>query len=314
MLGVSEIRNMQMRDAFISKLYEKVKHDKDIIIISNDYGAVSLDKFRNDFPDQYINAGVSEQNIISMAAGMAIAGKKVFVYSIASFIVTRCLEQIKIDICSQQLPIKIIAVGAGYAYSEDGPTHHACEDIAIMRTLDGMQIYSPSNAVMTSNLVDISLDTSMPMYIRMDKGIYSNFKEDINYDLGLDVDSLGNDLCIISTGTIHNVAIDLSRILFENGIRSTVVDIFRLKPLNTKLLSKILEDHTHVVTIEEHTLNGGLSSIVAEHILDNALNCALKRFGIVEGGIYVYGVREEVRKKLGLDARDMSTSVAEWLK
>ena len=110
------------------------------------------------------------------------------------------------------------------------------------------------------------------------------------------------------------MAIDLSRILLENSIKSTIVDLFRLKPLNTKLLSKILEDHTHVVTIEEHTLNGGLGSIVAEHILDNALNCALKRFGIREGGAYVYGVREEVRKKLGLDARDMSTSVEEWLK
>jgi len=152
------------------------------------------------------------------------------------------------------------------------------------------------------------------MYIRMDKGIYSNFKEDINYDLGLDVDSLGNDLCIISTGTIHNVAIDLSRILFENGIKSTIVDLFRLKPLNTKLLSKILEDHTHVVTIEEHTLNGGLGSIVADHILDSALNCALRRFGIIEGGIYGYGVREEVRKKLGLNALDMSKSVVDWLK
>ena len=148
----------------------------------------------------------------------------------------------------------------------------------------------------------------------MDKGIYSNFKEDINYDLGLDVDSLGNDLCIISTGTIHNVAIDLSRILFENGIKSSVVDIFRLKPLNTKLLSKILVDHTHVVTIEEHTLNRGLGSIGAEHILDNSLHCALKRFGIIEGGIYVYGVREEVRKKLGLVASDMYTPVVDWLK
>ena len=110
------------------------------------------------------------------------------------------------------------------------------------------------------------------------------------------------------------MAIDLSRVLFENGIKSTVLDIFRLKPLNTKLLSQILEDHTHVVTIEEHTLNGGLGSIVADHILDNSLNCALKRFGIKEGGIYGYGVREEVRKKLGLVARDMSTSVVDWLK
>jgi len=105
----------------------------------------------------------------------------------------------------------------------------------------------------------------------------------------------------------------LSKVLFENGIRSTVVDLFRLKPLNTKLFRKILGDHAHIVTIEEHTLNGGLGSIVAEHIMDNALNCALKRFGIIEGGIYTYGVREKVRKKLGLDASDISKSVMDWL-
>ena len=163
--------NIQMRDAFIGNLYERANLDSNIILISNEQGAISLDQLRKNLPQQFINAGISEQNIISVAAGLALYGKKVFVYSIASFITLRCYEQIKIDLCAMNLPVTIVGVGACYSYSTDGPTHHATEDISIMRALPNMCMFNPADSNTTAALVDISLQSHTPTYIRLDREV-----------------------------------------------------------------------------------------------------------------------------------------------
>ena len=315
MFDTNKVLNMQMRDAFISKLYERAKIDKDIIFVSNDYGAPSLDRFREDFPNQYINAGISEQNIISVAAGLAISGKKVFVYSIASFIVLRCLEQIKLDICLHNLPVTIIAVGTCYTYSEDGPTHHATEDISIMRSMEGMEILSPSNSLMTSDFVDLALESNSPTYIRLDKGVYSDYlkNQDQTYNKGFNTTLPENDLIILSTGTTLNLAFELSDGLSDLNISSSIIDLYRLKPLNKKLLNKIFKKASYIITIEEHTINGGLGSIIAENLLDHNLNSNLKRFGVNEGNLYNYGVRDQIREKVGLDSKTLLSSTLSWI-
>ena len=136
---------MQMRDFFINEIYNAAKKNKNIILITNDQGAQSLDKFRKDLPKQFINAGISEQNIITAAAGMAQQKKKIFVYSIASFITLRCLEQIKLDVNLMKLPVTIFGVGASYSYDSAGPTHHSIEDISILRTMKNLEIFLSSN-------------------------------------------------------------------------------------------------------------------------------------------------------------------------
>ena len=149
-----EYNKIQMRDAVIRKLYLEAKKNKNIIFISNEQGAISLDKFRANLPDQFINAGISEQNLISMAAGLANTGKNVFVYSIASFISLRCLEQIKLDLCVMKSPVKILGVGSGYSYAQDGPSHHSTEDFAILNALPNIEFYSPSNSMIAEKLVE----------------------------------------------------------------------------------------------------------------------------------------------------------------
>ena len=304
----------QMRDAFISTLYTKAVNNHDIIFLSNEYGAHSLDKFRQDLPVQFINAGISEQNIISVAAGMALEGKKVFIYSIASFINLRCFEQTKLDICVHKLPVVILGVGTCFAYSEDGPSHHATEDISLMRTLSGITIFSPSDLLSCEKLVDITLSLKTPCYIRLDRTAeYSlDTKKSNDFSDGFRCFDNGKDVLLISTGFMTHRICKVSKLLYKAGISTTVIDLFRLKPVSLKLVN-ILTSFPHVVSIEEHTLNGGLGSIIAELIVDHGLNCLLKRVGITDENLYVYGVRDALHKQNCLDVEGIMKTILLFL-
>ena len=142
-----KLSDIDIRDAFFDELYEIAKEDKEVLFLTADMGALSLEKFKRDLPSQYINVGIAEQNMISVAAGLTLGGKKVFVYAIAPFITQRCYEQIKIDLACMRLSVTIIGAGAGIAYNSDGFTHHATQDIAIMRALPGMIILNPADSV-----------------------------------------------------------------------------------------------------------------------------------------------------------------------
>ncbi|MGA1868168.1 MAG: transketolase family protein [bacterium] len=309
----TNLSNIEFRDAFIDELFSLAQSDRNIIFISNEYGAPSLDRFREDLKDQFINAGISEQNLISVAAGLALSGKRVYVYSIASFITLRCYEQIKIDICSMCLPVTIIGVGTGYAYSVDGPTHHATEDISIMRALAHMHIYSPADSNSAARLVDISLQSSMPLYFRFDKGKYPLLYEK-NKDLsaGFSVLHKGKDLSIIATGSMVHNAVEIASELEKYSIKTQVIDIFRLKPVNAHELIECVRPTKRIITIEEHTIHGGLGSIMAEILADAHICIPLQRFAIKDEGLYAYGIRENLLRECGLDKESIIQELLAW--
>jgi transketolase len=307
--------NVQMRDAFISELHSRARSDRDIVMVTNDQGAATLDGFVEELPGQFINAGISEQNILSVSAGMALGGKKVFVYSIASFITLRGFEQIKIDLCAMSLPVTILGVGSGYSYSTDGPTHHATEDIAIMRTLRNMTIYNPADSYTAAALVDISLDCKTPAYIRLDREqqqpIYDFSSEFCSGFTVLGEDE--RDVCIVSTGSMVRRAIEVAERLNATSIATKVIDVYRLKPIEAEKLINAVSGVKMLVTVEEHTLNGGLGSIVSELLTDFDLRIPLKRLGIKDEAVFGYGPRPDLHKERGLDVDSIERTIREYL-
>jgi transketolase len=305
-----------MRDAYFSELYDVARRNSDIVILSNDFGAPSLDSFRTDMPAQFINAAISEQNMMSVAAGMTMNGKRVIVYSIATFASLRALEQVKIDICAMRRPVTILAVGAGYAYSADGPTHHATEDVSVMRSLAGMTVYSPSEPAMAAALARDINKTAGPTYIRLDRGkwpVRDKAEAAAVGAAGMRVLGDGCDLALISSGIMTHRALETAALLEKSNISVRVVDIVRLKPLNIEALERALAPATAVATLEEHTLNGGLGGLTAEAMADLGMLKRLKRLGIPDDQLYAYGGRERLHADRGLDAPALARSLAAWL-
>jgi len=305
---------MDMRDSFITALYDVAKQDPDVLILSNDFGAPSLDRFRADLPKQFINAAISEQNMVSTAAGLAKDGKKVIVYSIATFVTLRSLEQIKIDLCVMNVPVTILAVGTGYAYSTDGPTHHATEDIAILRTLSNMTIYSPADSTTAAALANNFGKATGPTYLRFDRGKWNSLY-DANHDFsaGMSVVRPGKQIALVSTGIMVHRALEVAEDLAAHGIDARVIDLYRLKPLPVEAFRQALTDVDAVVSIEEQTKNGALGGLVAETMADLGLVKPLKRFAIDDDKLYDYGMRDRLHKERGLDRASIASSLVSWL-
>ena len=304
----------EMRDAFISELYLKAQSDSSILFLSCEYGAPSLDQFRRDLSGQFVNMGISEQNLISVAAGLALEGKRVFVYSIASFITLRCLEQIKLDLCVMELPVTILGVGPCYAYGMDGPTHHATEDLALMRPLAGMSIYSPSDAQMAAQLVPVALQAEGPVYCRLDKGKYPNLPHctALHWQQGFRTLGGGEKLAIVATGTMVHRGIEIQSALAAQGIDIAVVDLFRPKPIACEQLGDTLRGFDRILTLEEHTVNGGIGSMVAEMLAECGPRVPFKRMAVEDAQLYAYGSRDRLHRQRGLDADSMVRQVLRW--
>ena len=291
-----------MRDAFFDKLYELARSDPNVVLVDADMGAPSLDKFRKDLPAQFINVGIAEQNAISVASGLAFEGKKAFAYAIAPFITLRCYEQIKVNMCSMKIPVTAVGVGAGFSYEDSGPTHHTTEDIAIMRALSNITIINATDNVMASKCAEIACDSNDPMYVRLDREplpvIYDK-KE--TFEDGVSCLKKGKDICIISTGNMVHKALEVADILKNEMLDVSVVDLYRLKPVNKKLLLEYINQSERIITLEEHLIDGGLGSIVAEVFVDNTVTIPMKRIAIPDKYCYTYGGREAIRRTIGLD-------------
>jgi len=292
---------IDIRDAFFDELYQLAVNDTNVVLMTADMGAFSLERFRKDFHDRFINVGIAEQNLISTAAGLALTGKKVFVYAIIPFITLRCLEQIKVDLCVMNLPVTIVGAGAGFTYSSDGPTHHAIEDVSVMRALPGIAIYNPSDQMTAKAAAQQAYKSTGPVYVRLDKGAFPvlhRAADDLSK--GLAYIRKGYKLLVIATGCMTHVSLELSDAMQGAGVNAGVVDLYRIKPIPNELV-EIAKEYDFVVTLEEHTLPGGMGSAVVELFADEGLMIPVKRLGIPDMYPEGYGDREWMKRGFGLD-------------
>ncbi|MCX5699140.1 MAG: 1-deoxy-D-xylulose-5-phosphate synthase [Candidatus Omnitrophica bacterium] len=302
-----------IRDAFFDSLYEIASKDEKVMFLTADMDAVSLRKFREGLKKQYINVGIAEQNLVSVAAGLALGGRKVFIYAIASFMTQRCYEQIKVDICGMRLPVAIIGAGPGITYNSDGFTHHAIEDIAIMRALGGMTIFNPSDPGTAAVAASLAVKSKAPFYVRIDKGMFPFlYRKDQDFEKGLSVLKDGKDILIIATGVMVHQALVVAEELLNHSIDAAVVDLYRIKPVNSKMLLKLIERIPRVITLEEHSIVGGIGSVVGEIIIDAGKSALLKRIAILEDCRLGYGSREWMRSSCGLDKKSIVDAIIGW--
>ena len=282
-----------LRDAFFDALFCIGRDDPNVIILTNDMDVFALREFKKSFPKQFINVGVAEQNMINVAAGLARCGKKVWVYGISSFVTFRCFEQIKFNICSMNLPVTIVGMGAGVSFGSDGPTHHAIQDISVMRSLPEMHIWNPPDAASAEICAELSYRSSCSMYVRIDKGIRrSIYETEQQVVTGYKVVRPLRMVNIISTGYMTHI---LSGIDWDVGI----VDISRLKPINEDIL-QILYDSETIICVEDNARSGGLGTILSEIIADNALHTRLKRVSFPDRQFFDYASRDWFHEKYEL--------------
>ncbi len=308
------MNNTTMRDAFFDALYEIALKDRNIIVISADMGAPSLDKYREKLAEQFINVGIAEQNMVNVATGLALEGKKVFVYAIMPFATLRCYEVIKVNLSLMNIPVTIIGVGAGFGYDDSGPTHHSTEDIAIMRALPNMTVLSPSDSIMAAKFAQMSCQMPTPNYVRLDREMLPIiYQKDADFADGLSVLKTGKDICIVATGNMVHRAMEVADKLNEQAISTGVIDLYRIKPINQKLLLGSLSKSKRIVTLEEHLLAGGLGSAVLEILADNDKSWPIKRLGIQDKYLYAYGGRKNIQSLCGLDTSSVTKTIKSWL-
>jgi len=304
-----------MRDAFFDALYELAKRDRNIVVVSADMGAPSLDQFRRDLASQFVNVGIAEASMVTVAAGLALNGKRVFTYAIMPFATARCYELIKVDFSLMNLPVTTVGIGAGFSYEDSGPTHHSTEDITIMRALPNMIIFSPSDYVMAAKLAEVVCQIPGPTYIRLDRQMLPRLydpKQSLTFSEGLASLKTGKDVCIIATGNMVHNALAIADKLAESSIEAGVIDLYRLKPVNEELLLDLIASSPKLVTLEEHLLIGGLGSAVAEMLVDHGQTIPLKRFGIPDKYVYAYGGREHIQRICGIDVETVTKAIREW--
>lgn len=301
-----------MRNAFIEELSLLAEKNDRIFLVVGDLGYGVIENFEKRFPNQFLNAGVAEQNMMGMAAGLASAGYKVYVYSIGNFPVFRCLEQIRNDICYEELDVSIVSIGAGLSYGTLGYSHHAIDDIGVMNALPGMTIYSPADPIETRLALRNSFSIQTPKYFRLGKsgepslfeGISSQFPNWTRL-------TFGNDLLILTSGSITIEAIDAATQLQEIGIKVSVFSIPVLKPLVFD--KRLVEEFQHVLILEEHSITGGLGSIISEQLGLHKLKVNVVKLGLPDQVHHELGSQKHLRKHFHIDSQGVVNKVKEML-
>ena len=305
-----------MRKAFINKLTQLVSKNKDIYLLTGDLGFSLFDEFKNNFLDNYLNVGVSESNMIGMAAGLALARKQVFVYSIIPFVTLRCLEQIRNDLCYQRLPVKIIGVGEGLSYGTAGATHHALEDIAIMSALPEMTVIAPGDPKEVECAVANSLELKGPCYIRLGKtGEPILHKKGFSFEIGKAIIlENGKDITLITTGNMLETTLEVSKILKKENVHSKVVSMHTIKPIDRKTIIKCANDNNVIISVEEHSKIGGLGSHIASVIFEERLNIKYLQIALPDTFIHIVGCQNYLREIYGLTPVQISAKILNFIK
>ena len=304
-----------IRDAIFGEIYDLAKKDKKTIILSADNGAQIFKKIEQELPDQFFNVGIAEQNATTVAAGLAFTGRRVFIVGIANFVTLKNLEQIQIDVAMMKLPVTILASGTGYFYGEDGPTHHMVNNLSVLRSVPGMTIWIPSSFNMAARLTRLAYESLEPNCIWFDRGLRpeSDREDSCNFSDGINIIEKGNDLTIIALGVMVDEALKIREELQKSGLSVGVTDLFRVKPINKNLLKECLKKTKRVVTLEEHTVAGGLGAAVSEFMAERDIVLPIKMFGIPDSFRCEVGDRAYLRSLDKLDAANVVAKIKNWI-
>ena len=260
-----------MRKTSLEEIHKLAQADPRVVFIGSDLGSGTLDDFKREIPDRFFVEGISEANVVGMAAGLAMDGRIVYVNTIATFLTRRCFEQIALDLCLHNVNVRLIGNGGGLVYAPLGPTHQAIEDLAILRALPNMTIVAPCDAEEMKRLIPQTLDYPGPMYIRLAKGydpIVS--RDDVPFEIGKALQMRdGDDALLITTGITLRLALEAAERLAETGISTAVLHVPTIKPLDDEAILAAVEGVQSIVTIEEHTIYGGLGGAVAELLAES---------------------------------------------
>jgi transketolase len=259
-----------VRDAFVKVLTELASSHAEIMLLTGDLGFGVLNEFAARFPRQLVNVGVAEQNMAGLAAGLALEGRTVFTYSIGNFPTLRCLEQIRNDICYHEANVKVVSVGGGMSYGPVGMSHHATEDLAILRSLAGMEVYAPTDLWEAAEATRHLVKSRGPAYLRLDKSAAPPTKQEgERFQPGrIRVVREGVDATLVATGGIAGEAIKAADALAGQGIFCRVLSVCTVKPLDTETLKRAATETGGIVSIEEHTVEGGLGGAIAESLME----------------------------------------------
>ncbi len=307
-----------MRNHAIDQVTELAAKDNRVMIVTADLGYNVLNKFEDRFPDRFINVGIAEQNMTAVAAGLALSGNIVFTYSIGNFPTLRCIEQIRNDVCYHNANVKILSVGGGFAYGDLGMTHHATEDIAMMRALPYMRVYVPADSVEAVACIKEAYNTDGPAFVRMAKGGEMNLHEageqlDIS-KLSTFTEEPGRDINIITCGTALAEGIKLVHELEKDGYSVGVFSCPRVKPIDRTRIVELAYSSKLIVTMEEHNVIGGLGGAVAEILAEvPGQRSVLMRLGLQDTYSSIVGDQAYLRDYYGMSARKAYVRIKEYM-
>ncbi len=304
-----------MRNAFAEELTELAAADERIVMLSGDIGNRLFDNYKSRFPDRFLNCGVAEANMMGMAAGMAMSGMRPIVYTIVPFVTTRCLEQIRVDVCYHNVPVIIIGVGGGLSYAGLGATHHSCEDIAFLRMLPEMTVVCPADRHETRAALRAAVQKNGPVYLRLGKkGEPDVHPQMPDFEIGKSLTlQSGNDVALVGTGNILPVVQNAAKSLEQRGVSTRVVSMHTVKPLDEELLRDVFATCRVVATVEEHSRLGGLGGAVAEWLSEQTPQAArLLRLGTDDVFLHEAGSQDFARGKFGLNAEQIVQRVLEF--
>jgi len=294
-----------LRTAFIDTLRELARIDDRIFLLTADMGYSVFETFRDEFPDRFLNTGIAEQNTIGVAAGLASRGKIVFVYSIIPFVTMRCFEQVRLDLAYNFMNVKLVGVGAGLTYGPLGSSHHALEDIAIMRSLPDMTVLCPGDPIETRELIKRSFEYEGPVYIRLGKnGEPKIHPDETRIEIGKSITVLkGNDLALITTSNMLETGKKWVEEWKQDGVNVSLISMPSLKPFDSSTVKNLIDKEIPIITLEEHSVIGGLGSIISQVIATTGKPVKFQQIGINDKFSHVVGGHEFQRKKFMLDKK-----------
>ena len=299
-----------MRTAYLDTLYDLAQNDKRVYALISDNGAIVYDKYRRDLLKQYLNLGISEANMIGMAAGMASCGKIPFAYTIGAFLAYRAYEFIRNDVCLQNQNVKIVGTGAGQVYSTLGPTHHSTEDLGGLRALPNLTIICPASPLEVRKATRAAYEYEGPVYLRLGTNREPEiYNEDYSFEIGKGITVKdGKDVTLIGTGSILKDILDVAELLNKDRVQARVINMHTIKPIDKEIILKAIEETGKIVTIEDHNIIGGIGSAVAEVIAQSGKGVKFKRIGL-QGFSNGYGTYAQVKEMNGIGIEDICNEV-----